>query len=125
MIYHLLHEHFNLVRYISFRATGAAITALLICFLIGPRIIRTLVKHHYGETVRKTGPKSHLKKEGTPSMGGIIIILSIVLPTILWAKINNPFSSLPSCYYGSRCNIFVFIKWIFFKNELILFYWSR
>jgi len=91
MIYHLLHEHFNLVRYISFRATGAAITALLICFLIGPRIIRTLVKHHYGETIRKIGPKSHLLKEGTPTMGGIIIILSIILPTILWARLDNKF----------------------------------
>ena len=91
MIYHFLHEHFNLVKYISFRASGAAITALMICFLIGPRIIRTLVKHQYGETIRKIGPKSHLEKEGTPSMGGIIILLSIILPTILWAKINNHF----------------------------------
>jgi len=91
MIYLLLHEHFNLVKYISFRASGAAITALLICFLIGPKIIRTLVKHHYGESIRKNGPKSHLEKEGTPSMGGIIIILSIILPTILWAKIDNYF----------------------------------
>jgi len=91
MIYLLLHEHINIVKYISFRATGAAITALIICFLVGPKIIRTLVKHQFGETIRKTGPKSHLKKEGTPSMGGIIILLSIILPTILWAKIDNIF----------------------------------
>ena len=91
MIYELLHNNFNLVKYISFRATGAAITALIICFLIGPRIIRTLVKHQYGETIRKIGPKSHLEKEGTPSMGGIIIILSIILPTILWARLDNKF----------------------------------
>jgi len=92
MIYHFLHEHFNLVKYISFRASGAAITALMICFLIGPRIIRTLVKHHYGETIRTIGPKSHLEKEGTPSMGGIIIILSIILPTILWSRLDNQFT---------------------------------
>ena len=91
MIYYLFQEHFNIVKYISFRASGAAITALIICFLIGPKIIRTLVKNHYGETIRKTGPKSHLKKEGTPSMGGIIIILSIILPTVLWAKLTNYF----------------------------------
>jgi len=91
MIYYLFKDYFNIVQYISFRATGAAITALIICFLIGPKIIRTLVKHHYGETIRKSGPVSHLKKEGTPSMGGVIIILSIILPTILWAKINNFF----------------------------------
>ena len=91
MIYHFFHEHFNLVKNISFRASGAAITALMICFLIGPRIIRTLVKHQYGETIRKIGPKSHLIKEGTPTMGGIIIILSIILPTILWARLDNKF----------------------------------
>ena len=91
MIYYLFHESFNLIKYISFRATGASITALLICFLVGPRIIRTLVKHQYGETIRKIGPKSHLEKEGTPSMGGIIIILSIILPTILWARLDNKF----------------------------------
>jgi phospho-N-acetylmuramoyl-pentapeptide-transferase len=90
MIYYFFND-LNLTQYISFRAAGAAITALLLSFLIGPRIIRTLVTHNYSETFRKNGPDSHLKKEGTPSMGGIIIILSIVLPTILWAKINNPF----------------------------------
>ena len=91
MIYYLLHDTLRLVEYSSFRASGAAITALLICFLVGPRIIRTLVKHQYGETIRKIGPKSHLAKEGTPSMGGIIIILSIILPTILWARLDNKF----------------------------------
>ncbi len=90
MIYYLFND-FNITQYISFRAAGAAITALLLSFLIGPRIIRTLVTHSYRESIRKNGPDSHQNKEGTPSMGGIIIILSIVLPTILWAKINNPF----------------------------------
>ena len=90
MIFYFFND-LNLIQYISFRAAGAAITALLLSFLIGPRIIRTLVTHSYCETFRKNGPDSHLKKEGTPSMGGIIIILSIILPTILWAKIDNPF----------------------------------
>ena len=90
MIFYFFND-LNLIQYISFRAAGAAITALLLSFLIGPRIIRTLVTHSYRETFRKNGPDSHLKKEGTPSMGGIIIILSIILPTILWAKIDNPF----------------------------------
>ena len=91
MLYHLFHEYFNVVQYISFRAAGAAITALIICFLIGPKIIRTLIVHHYGETIRKTGPESHLRKEGTPTMGGIIILMAIILPTLLWAKLTNPF----------------------------------
>jgi len=91
MIYFLLHENLNIIQYISFRAIGAAITALFISFLIGPKIIRTLNNHQFGEKIRKTGPNSHLQKEGTPSMGGIIILLSIILPTILWAKIDNYF----------------------------------
>ena len=90
MIYYLFNDY-NLAQYISFRAAGAAITALIICFLIGPKIIRTLVNHNYSETIRKSGPNSHLTKEGTPTMGGIIILLSIILPTILWARIDNTF----------------------------------
>ncbi len=91
MIYYLLHNDFNVVQYISFRAAGAAITALIICFLIGPKIIRTLIVYHFGETIRKNGPESHHIKEGTPTMGGIIILISIILPTLLWAKLTNPF----------------------------------
>ena len=82
---------FNLFNYISFRGAGAAITALLISFLIGPKIIRTLTFHQVGETIRKTGPASHLKKEGTPTMGGVIVLLAIILPTILWAKLDNKY----------------------------------
>ena len=91
MLYYLLHDYFNVIKYISFRAAGAAITALFICFLIGPKIIRTLIVSHFGETIRKNGLESHLKKEGTPTMGGIIILMAIILPTFLWAKLSNPF----------------------------------
>jgi len=91
MIYYLFHNDFNVIQYISFRAAGAAITALIICFLIGPKIIRTLIVYHFGETIRKNGPESHHIKEGTPTMGGIIILISIILPTLLWAKLSNPF----------------------------------
>ena len=91
MLYYLFNEHYNLVHYISFRAAGAAITALFICFLIGPKIIRTLIVYHYGETIRINGPETHLKKEGTPTMGGIIILMAIILPSFLWAKLTNPF----------------------------------
>ena len=91
MLYYLLQDYFNVIKYISFRAAGAAITALFICFLIGPKIIRTLIVSHFGETIRKNGPESHHKKEGTPTMGGIIILMAIILPTFLWAKLSNPF----------------------------------
>ena len=79
----------NILQYVTFRAAAAAITALLISFLLGPKIIRTLHNHHIGESIRENGPSSHYLKEGTPTMGGIIIILSIILPTILWSKYDN------------------------------------
>ena len=80
---------FNVFQYISFRAGGAAITALIISFLIGPKIIRTLSSLQIGEMIKDIGPKSHQIKKGTPTMGGMIILLSIILPTILWAKLDN------------------------------------
>ena len=97
MFYHLLYPlreiffGFNVFGYISFRAVGAALTALIISFLFGPRIIRILQSRQIGETIRQDGPKSHLKKEGTPTMGGIIVLLAIILPTILWARLDNKF----------------------------------
>jgi len=89
--YPFFKDLFQLVSYPSVRAAGVAITSLFICFLIGPKIIRTLRVHQYGETIRKNGPESHLAKQGTPTMGGIIIILAIILPTILWARLDNTF----------------------------------
>ena len=84
-----LFSPFNIFQYITFRSAGAAITALIISFLIGPKIIRTLSFHQIGETIKDIGPKSHQIKKGTPTMGGIIILLSIILPTILWARLDN------------------------------------
>ncbi len=95
MFYHLLyplHEFFfgfNVFKYISFRAVGASITALILSFLIGPIIIRTLQTRQIGEIIRKNGPESHQKKQGTPTMGGIIVLISIILPTLLWAKLDD------------------------------------
>ena len=80
---------FNVFGYISFRAVGAALTALIISFLFGPKIIRTLQSRQIGETIRLDGPDSHLKKEGTPTMGGIIVLLAVILPTFLWAKVDD------------------------------------
>ena len=81
----------TLFGYLSFRSVAAFITALLISFFIGPKIIRTLKNHHIGEMIRKNGPDSHLQKEGTPTMGGMIILLSVILPTILWSDIFNSY----------------------------------
>jgi phospho-N-acetylmuramoyl-pentapeptide-transferase len=92
MLYYLLyplHKYvsgFNLFQYISFRAVFAAITALLISFFVGPRIIRLLREKQIGQEVRKEGPQTHLKKQGTPTMGGLIILAAAIVPTLLWAQ---------------------------------------
>jgi phospho-N-acetylmuramoyl-pentapeptide-transferase len=92
MLYYLLyplHKYisgFNIFQYISFRAAFAAITALLISFFVGPRILHKLREKQIGQEVRKEGPQTHLKKQGTPTMGGLIILAAVLLPTLLWAQ---------------------------------------
>ncbi|MFH1760455.1 MAG: phospho-N-acetylmuramoyl-pentapeptide-transferase [bacterium] len=80
---------FNLFRYITFRSAYAAVTALLLSFILGPFIIRLLQKKQIGEIIRQDGPQTHLKKKGTPTMGGLIILGSILMPTLLWADLKN------------------------------------
>ena len=93
MLYYLFAPHsdvwigFNVFRYISFRSASAAMMALMISLFIGPLIIRMLQKKQIGEEIRLDGPESHLKKGGTPTMGGIIILVSVIVPTLLYAKI--------------------------------------
>ena len=97
MLYHLLaplgrdHILFNLFNYISFRAAGAVVTSLLIAFAFGPLIIRTLTERKVGQVVRAGLLVSHDVKRGTPTMGGLIILLATVVPTLLWAPLNNRF----------------------------------
>jgi phospho-N-acetylmuramoyl-pentapeptide-transferase len=97
MLYHLLfplhvdYSFFNVFRYITFRTIYAAITALLLCFIIGPWLIRELGAHQIGQTIRRDGPERHLSKEGTPTMGGLLIVLATVIPTLLWANLGNPY----------------------------------
>jgi phospho-N-acetylmuramoyl-pentapeptide-transferase len=94
MFYHLLyplvryHPIFNIFRYITFRAAYATVTALLISFILGPRLIRFLKEHQIVESVRVDVPKRHLEKRGTPTMGGIIIIVSTIIPTLLWSDLT-------------------------------------
>jgi phospho-N-acetylmuramoyl-pentapeptide-transferase len=95
MLYHLLYplandiSGLNLFRYITFRTAGATVTAIFICLILGPFFIRLLKKKQIKEKIRTEGPKTHLKKEGTPTMGGLIIIAGIVVPTLLWADLSN------------------------------------
>ncbi len=81
----------NLFRYITFRTGGAVITALLISFLFGPPLIRWLKsRQRYGQPIRDDGPEDHLlRKQGTPTMGGVLIIIALVLSTLLWADLTN------------------------------------
>tara|TARA_B100001029_G_scaffold89086_1_gene73113 strand:- start:3467 stop:4570 length:1104 start_codon:yes stop_codon:yes gene_type:complete len=97
MLYYLLYplkdlfSPLNVFQYITFRSAIAAILALIISFILGPVIINHLRKNQIGEQIRKHGPQSHYSKEGTPTMGGLIILLAIILPTLLFADIYNPF----------------------------------
>src|SRR6185436_14605245 len=82
---------FNVFRYITFRTAFAAITAMLISFILGPWLIDKMTKIKLGQYIREEGPKSHQQKAGTPTMGGILINVAIIIPTILWADILNPY----------------------------------
>ncbi len=82
---------FNLFRYITFRTAGAMVTALIICLIFGGFFVNLLKKYQIKETIRKDGPESHQSKAGTPSMGGLIIIMGIIVPTLLWADMRNFF----------------------------------
>ncbi len=97
MFYHLLAplgKHFiifNLFNYISFRAAGATVTALLLAFIVGPPVIERLRARKIGQIIRAEGPASHQGKRGTPTMGGLIILLATIVPTLLWAPLTNRF----------------------------------
>jgi len=78
--------------YISFRAAGATVTAMFLSFFIGPWIIRALRERNVGQVVREDVPEGHRDKQGTPTMGGLIILLSTVVPTMLWARLDTRFT---------------------------------
>ncbi|MDX1411970.1 MAG: hypothetical protein R3351_07415 [Nitrospirales bacterium] len=87
-----LHEEFsifNVFRYLSFRMIYAAITAFLIAFVLAPPMIKKLQEWGLGQKIRDEGPQSHLTKSGTPTMGGLLILFSVLLTTVLWADITN------------------------------------
>jgi phospho-N-acetylmuramoyl-pentapeptide-transferase len=81
----------NVLRYIPFRTIMATITAMVITFVLAPWFIRELRRKQIGQVVRKEGPETHFVKAGTPTMGGALILLSLLVPTVLWADLRNPF----------------------------------
>ena len=98
MLYWLLYEQFyryftplRVFSYVTFRTAFASLTALFISLLLGPWMIRKLREFQIGQHIREEGPKSHQKKAGTPTMGGLLIISSILIPTLLWANLTNAY----------------------------------
>ena len=82
---------FNVFRYITFRTAMAAVTALLLLLVLGPSMIRLLKRRQIGQSIREEGPQSHLAKAGTPTMGGLLILLAIIAATLLWMDLTNRF----------------------------------
>lgn len=89
--FHSQFHVFNLFRYVTFRTAYASLTALFLSMFLGPYVIRNLKKFQIGQYIREDGPKAHQSKAGTPTMGGVLINLCIVIPTLLWADLGNPF----------------------------------
>jgi phospho-N-acetylmuramoyl-pentapeptide-transferase len=109
LFYHLLYplrdyiSAFNIFRYITFRTAYATVTSLLICFVFGPMLIRMLKERQILNGVRADIPERHAGKKGTPTMGGIMIILAVVVPTLLWADLTNKYiliGLLATCWLG-------------------------
>jgi len=100
MFYHLLYplsEYWsilNVFKYITFRSSYATVTALLISFIFGNLVIRKLEALQIGETIDTDGPEHHQKKAGTPTMGGVLVLASIIIPTLLWADLTNRYVQL-------------------------------
>ncbi|HET6840200.1 MAG TPA: phospho-N-acetylmuramoyl-pentapeptide-transferase [Candidatus Angelobacter sp.] len=98
MLYWLLYQKlfvffppFRIFRYVTFRTAFASLTALFMGLIIGPAIIRQLREFQIGQYIREDGPQGHHKKAGTPTMGGVLINIAIIIPTVLWADLSNPF----------------------------------
>ncbi len=99
MLYELHNFHtalsfLNIFRYITFRTIYGGLTALLICFILGPYVIRRLSRMQIGQFIQDDGPKSHFEKEGTPTMGGVLLLFSIITSTLLWARLDNHYVTI-------------------------------
>jgi phospho-N-acetylmuramoyl-pentapeptide-transferase len=94
LLFHVLQKYFsplNVFRYITVRTVYASLTGMFLAFVFGPWLIRQLRELQIGQYIREEGPKDHKKKAGTPTMGGVLIVLSTAVPTLLWADLGNAF----------------------------------
>jgi phospho-N-acetylmuramoyl-pentapeptide-transferase len=95
---------FRIFRYVTFRTAFASLTALFTALIVGPLVINRLREFQIGQYIREEGPKAHQKKAGTPTMGGLLIVIAIVVPTLLWADLGNRFvwiAVLATCAYAA------------------------
>src|SRR5258706_5816717 len=94
LLYHVFQRYFsplNVFRYITVRTVYASLTAMFLALVFGPWLIRKLRELQIGQYIREEGPQEHKKKAGTPTMGGVLIVLSTAVPVLLWADLSNPF----------------------------------
>src|SRR6478672_12323697 len=98
MLYYLLYEKlfpfvspFRVFRYTTFRTAFASLTALFLCIALGPWLIAKLREFQIGQYIREEGPQAHKKKAGTPTMGGVLITIAMIVPTLLWADLSNTY----------------------------------
>src|ERR1700741_4554606 len=94
LLYHVLQKYFspfNVCRYITVRTVYASLTAMFLAFVFGPWLIKRLRELQIGQYIREEGPQDHKKKAGTPTMGGVLIVLSTLVPSLLWADLRNGF----------------------------------
>ena len=82
---------FRIFRYLTFRTAFASLTALFTGLIVGPLVIQRLRDFQIGQYIREEGPQAHQKKAGTPTMGGLLIAIAILVPTLLWADLSNPY----------------------------------
>src|SRR5579885_3174131 len=107
LLYHVLQRYFsplNVFRYITVRTVYASLTAMFLALVFGPWLIRRLREFQIGQYIREEGPQAHQKKAGTPTMGGLLIAISIVVPTLLWADLSNRFvwiAVLSTCAFAA------------------------
>src|SRR5271167_1788955 len=97
LLYHVLQKYFsplNVFRYITVRTAYASLTAMFLALVFGPWLIRKLRELQIGQYIREEGPQEHKKKAGTPTMGGVLIVLSTAVPVLMWADLSNPFVML-------------------------------
>ncbi|GHA05850.1 phospho-N-acetylmuramoyl-pentapeptide-transferase [Arenicella chitinivorans] len=109
------YSFFNVFQYLTLRAICAVLTALVVSLLVGPIMIRKLSIHQIGQTVRQDGPPTHFDKVGTPTMGGLLILASVLLATVLWADLSNRFVQITVFV----CSLFGVIGWYDDYQKLI------